>query len=229
MHATSDESGFGGSQYWVSGYPRLVEEWDYDRNGTLSPDTVSAGSGRRIWWRCRAGSDHVWRAKPNNRTAGSGCPFCTNRKVSVTNSLATCFPRLAAEWHPLENGKATPAAVVATSARVAWWRCRNDASHEWRATVRDRTRGQTACPYCSHRRVSRHTSLAECHPTLGAEWHPTRNGSLQAEDVLPGSDRVVWWCCRENPKHAWKASVVNRTCLASGCPICARRRNAPDT
>jgi hypothetical protein len=229
MGSTSTATRFGNSRYWVSGYPKLVEEWDHERNGVLTPDRVRAGSARRIWWRCARGFDHVWRAKPNNRTSGSGCPYCANKRVSVTNSLERCFPLIAREWHEDLNGKLGAEGVVATSARIAWWRCAAVPNHEWRASIRDRTRYQTACPFCSHRRVSPEASLAEVHPKLRDEWDRERNGPLTPEDVLPGSSRIVWWRCRENPSHGWRAAVVNRTSLASGCPDCARRRNTADT
>jgi hypothetical protein len=213
-----------GSRYWVSGFPRLVSEWDRERNGTLTPDTVSAGSARMIWWRCPAGEDHVWRSKPNNRSRGAGCPFCTNRRVSATNNLAAAFPLVAAEWHPWRNGRATPREVVAASSRVCWWQCSAHPGHEWRSAIRDRTRGQTACPFCAQRRASVERSLAECHPAIAAEWHPTRNADLSPRDVTPGSARVVWWRCTSNETHCWRASVANRVRRASGCPRCGRRR-----
>ena len=53
----------GGSRYWVSGHPDLVAQWHLERNATLTPETVSAGSGRLIWWRCPSGEDQVWRAR----------------------------------------------------------------------------------------------------------------------------------------------------------------------
>ena len=34
---------------------------------------------------------------------GHVCPYCSNKKVSVTNSLARVFPELAREWHPVLN------------------------------------------------------------------------------------------------------------------------------
>jgi hypothetical protein len=222
----SSSHGFTGSRHWVSGYPELVEQWHPERNGTLTPDTVSAGSARLIWWRCAAGDDHVWRAKPNNRTSGSGCPFCTNRRVSVTNSLQTCFPWIAAEWHPDRNGQARPSDVVATSSRVCWWRCSTRPEHEWRASVRDRTRGQTTCPFCTHKRVSSEDSLARRHPAIAAEWDAAGNDDLAPRDVTPGSSRAVWWRCGANPEHRWRATVANRVRRASGCPHCAGRRLA---
>ena len=219
----SDATSAQGSRYWVSGFPRLVDEWDRERNGTLTPEAVSAGSARMIWWRCKAGDDHRWRAKPNNRSRGAGCPFCTNRRVSGTNNLAASFPLIAAEWHPVKNGQTTARAVVAASSRICWWQCREQPAHEWRTSIRDRTRGQTGCPFCSQRRVSRERSLAECHPAIAAEWHPTRNEGLSAREVTPGSARPVWWRCAVNGRHCWRASVANRVRRASGCPRCARR------
>jgi hypothetical protein len=216
------------SRYWVSGFPTLVREWDRDRNGTLTPDVVTAGSARMIWWRCDKGEDHRWRAKPNNRTSGgTGCPFCANRRPSVTNSLQTCCGAIAAEWHPTRNGRATPRDVTIASTRVCWWRCSVNPAHEWRAGVRDRVRLQATCPYCAHRRVADESSLAYAFPAVASEWHPTRNGALSPRDVLPGSRRPVWWQCARDPSHCWRAAVGNRTLRASACPYCAGRRGTP--
>jgi predicted secreted protein len=113
---------------------------------------------------------------------------------------------------------------VASSARVCWWRCSTQPEHEWRAGIRERTRGQTMCPYCSHKRVSQEASLALRHPALAAEWHPTKNGRLSPNEVTLGSNRAVWWLCSSNPEHCWRATVSNRVGRASGCPRCARRR-----
>jgi hypothetical protein len=212
-----------GSQYWLSGFPHLVEQWDAEKNGTLSPDEVTQGSGRRVWWRCSAGPDHSWRASPNNRTNGTGCPFCANRRVSVTNNLSALHPVLAREWHPTKNGVLAPADVVATATRIAHWRCTVDASHEWKASIRDRVRDLTGCPFCAHKRVCLSNSLAHDFPDVAKEWHPTRNGALTAGEVSSGSSRVVFWRCSSCADHVWRAAVVNRVSRASGCPFCAGR------
>ena len=226
-------STFQGSRYWVSGYPHLVEQWDTERNGTLRAEAVTAGSGVMVWWRCPGGPDHRWRAKPNNRTRGAGCPYCTNRRVSVTNSLAARSPRIAAEWHPTRNGLVGPADITGTSTRVCWWQCSLRPEHQWRAAVRDRSRHQKGCPYCARRRVSDESSLARWHPQIAVEWDPMRNGDLSPRDVVPGSSRRVWWRCRHDPAHAWQAAVANRVRRSSGCPHCRRRtsslRNASTT
>ena len=39
--------------------PELAAEWHPTLNGALTPDMVTAGSNKRVWWQCRLG--HVWR------------------------------------------------------------------------------------------------------------------------------------------------------------------------
>jgi len=212
-----------GSKHWVASFPDLVDQWDHVRNGGLSPHDLSAGSGRRVWWVCPLGPDHRWRAKPNNRTYGAGCPFCANRRVSVTNSLATLFPALAAEWHPDGNGKLTPESVVATATRIGLWRCPRDARHVFRASVRDRTRALSDCPFCMNHRAAESNNLARLHPRVAAEWDQDMNGALTPEQVVPGARRRVFWRCAACT-HVWCATVANRVSRASGCPCCARHR-----
>ena len=143
-------------------------------------------------------------------------PFCANRRVSVTNNLQRCFPWIAAEWHPDRNGLLAPQDVVATSSRVCWWRCASRSEHEWRATVRDRTRGQTTCPFCTHKRVPREDSLAHQHPALAEEWDDAGNDELSPRDVTAGSSRAAFWRCSANSEHRWRVTFPT---------ACAMRRD----
>lgn len=211
------------SQHWVSGYPHLVAEWHPTRNGRLRPDEISYGSARRVWWKCAKGPDHEWRASPNARTSNrTGCPFCANVAVSVTNSLRAIAPDIAAEWDTEKNGKG-PDGIVAFSARPAWWRCPVSADHVWMTSPNQRVSRGTACPFCAGRRVSPTNSLATVAPDIAREWHPTRNRALKATDVVAGSQKRVWWRCPKG--HAWIASIANRTMNGSRCPTCARMRS----
>ena len=57
--------------------PELAEQWHPYRNGDLMPDEVLPGSNLKVWWKCSLG--HTWAASVNNRSKGSGCPYCTGR------------------------------------------------------------------------------------------------------------------------------------------------------
>jgi hypothetical protein len=113
------------------------------------------------------------------------------------------------------------------SNKEVWWRCSRNRNHEWPAKIQHRVNG-SGCPYCRHKLPSPENNLASAHPELAAEWHPTRNGSLKPEHVLPQSNKTVWWLCAKGSRHEWRAKIQNRTVHGTGCPYCSGRRASPD-
>lgn len=99
-------------------HPKVAAQWARSLNGQLTPDQVTAGSGRKVWWRCKR--RHEWVACVSSRTGGSGCPTCAG---FYSKPLSTTHPELAAQWHPTRNGNLTPDKVTAGSARRVWWLC----------------------------------------------------------------------------------------------------------
>jgi hypothetical protein len=197
------------------GLGSLLDQWDEGKNGELSPDSVSYGSQRKVWWRCGAG--HSWQTAVYARTSGAGCPYCTGRRVAPgDNDLATERPDLASQWHPVKNQDLTPRDVSAGSHKVVWWLCQ--AGHEWQASVRNRTNG-TGCPVCAGKAiVPGENDLATAFPGIAEQWHPTKNGSLTPRDISIGSRKKIWWQCEKG--HEWQAFASTRV-QGSGCPVCA--------
>ena len=132
--------------------------------------------------------------------------------VRKPRSLFSENPSLAKEWHPTKNMLLTPKDVKPGSNKKVWWLCKE--RHSWEALVNSRSRGH-GCPFCSGKRVTPRTSLKQVNPKLAKEWHPTKNGSLMATDVLPRSNKEVWWLCKKG--HEWKAPIVNQR----KCPYCS--------
>jgi hypothetical protein len=206
-------------------YPDVASEWHPSKNGGLTPNQVPPGSDKKVWWKCEAGPDHEWQSSVSNRTSGNkGCPFCAGNQVSVTNSLATLYPAVAAEWHPAKNGDITPDKVVAGSEKPYWWQCLIDPNHEWMASPNKRGGARTRCPYCANRAVSATNSLAARFPEIAVQWHPARNGDLTPDTVVAGSHNPVWWKCPNGPDHEWQISPMARTHGGSDCPFCANRK-----
>ncbi len=58
--------------------PQLMAEWDYAKNGELSPHTISPYSHKKAWWKCSCGNE--WEAEIKSRQLGTGCPICNRRK-----------------------------------------------------------------------------------------------------------------------------------------------------
>ena len=131
-------------------YPAIAAQWDYGKNGSLTPDQVATDSHRPAWWLC--GEGHSYRAEPHKRTYyHTGCPYCAGKKVLPGfNDLQTAAPEIAAQWHPTLNGSVTPRMVTAGSGMQAWWLC--PFGHAWKARVFSRTgAGRTGCPICAGR------------------------------------------------------------------------------
>lgn len=203
-------------------HPALAAEWHPTKNGTLTPQDVSAGSKRRVWWQCAQG--HTWQATVKSRAlGGAGCPVCTGRQVEPgVNDLATTHPDIAAQWHPEKNGPLTPRDVSAGSKRQVWWQCSQ--GHVWQARIASRVTGR-GCPVCAGRRiVPGENDLAASHPDLARQWHPSRNGDLSPDRLAPHSNRKVWWQCAHG--HAWQATPASRL-RGSGCPYCSGRKVLP--
>ena len=128
-------------------HPLLAAEWDEERNGALSPEDVTRGSEKNVWWRCPEG--HSYQAMVFSRVAGTACPYCSGKKVLAGfNDLATTDPRIAQQWYyPLNEGL-SPEQVTRGSHKKVWWQCGE--GHVWQAAVYARTRRLSSdCPVCA--------------------------------------------------------------------------------
>jgi hypothetical protein len=217
-------------------HPALALEFHPTKNGDWTTDNLVAGTNRKLWWICKAISDtpcgHEWQSIGANRSRhGRGCPACSNHAVHIDgrNSMRSTHPNLAEELHPTRNGDLTPSDVVAGTHHEIWWRCttisESPCGYEWVASGKNRNTGR-GCTVCSNRMIhpDHSNSMANTHPELAAEWHPTKNGDLTPNDVVAGSKKKVWWRCStlsESPcGHEWLTTLFHRK-RGSGCSVCA--------
>lgn len=128
--------------------PELLHYWHPTKNINITPDDVSIKSFDKVWWKCPKGVDHEWECsvryalKSDMKTVN--CPFCFNKRVSITNSLVTRYPEIAAQWHPTKNGSLLPSQVTYVSNTAVWWQCDRDPSHVWKREIRKRVHPLTA-------------------------------------------------------------------------------------
>lgn len=62
--------------------PDIAQDWNYEKNGDLSPENVTCSSGKKVWWKCRTCGTE-WYCKVLARTSdqAQGCPECTKRLI----------------------------------------------------------------------------------------------------------------------------------------------------
>ena len=93
-------------------HPDISKQWHPTKNGHLSPNDVTIGSGKLVWWKCPKGDDHEWENSPSSRYNRKEkriikYSVCSGRTIVKSNSLQTLNPELAKEWHPTKNGDFT--------------------------------------------------------------------------------------------------------------------------
>lgn len=101
-----------------------------------------------------------------------------------------------------------------------YWKClNNDCEEMFDSTWNDISHNR-GCPYCCNpaQRVGLSNCLATKNPELALEWHPILNGKLTPYNVTSGSNKKVWWVCKECGNE-WEAHIANRN-NGTGCPEC---------
>ena len=166
-------------------HPELVSEWS-EKNLPLTPDDITFGSNKKVWWRGACG--HEWQTSVKARSNGEKCPICSGaRVIAGINDLATLEPLLVKQWS--KKNKIKPTEVSIGSHKKVIWRC--EKGHEWEAAVKSRTINKTGCPYCSHNKVlAGFNDLATLLPDIAAEWSDRNypllpiNPKIEIEGIL---------------------------------------------
>ena len=106
-------------------HPELIAEWS-EKNLPLTPDNVTFGSNKKVWWKGACG--HEWETSVKARSNGEKCPICSGaRVVAGINDLSTLKPELASEWS--EENEIKPTEVSIGSHKKVIWKCK--LGHEW--------------------------------------------------------------------------------------------------
>lgn len=206
--------------------PELLDEWDYERNGSLRPSMITPSSNKKVWWTCKV-CGYGWKTDPAHRTREDrdkkrGCPCCNHKAVVPgINDAATYNPEVAKDWDDELNGKPLNTFLPASNKR-GWWTC-HTCGMTWEAQVQSRVVGGKSCPFCAGKRpIPGMTDLFTLRPELAKEWNYEKNGNLTPHDVTEFSSKRIWWACGICG-YEWKATVANRS-DGRGCPHCAPNR-----
>ena len=188
--------------------PELVSEWS-DKNLPLTPDKITYGSNKVVWWKGACG--HEWQTSVKARSSGENCPICSGaRVIEGINDLATLKPELADEWSSKNNPLKPTMITIGSHKKVIWL---DKYGHEWTATVKSRALNG------AHNKVFEgFNDLATLFPEIAAEWSE-RNLPLLPTMVTPFTNRKVWWKCKDCGNE-WYTLISTRS-GGSQCPYCS--------
>lgn len=213
-------------------HPYLVAEWDYEKNYPLTPQDVSKGMSKKVWWVCK--DKHSWCTMISTKVRGCSCTVCADlvkrnkaalRIKKPKDTLIITHPLLAKEWHHTKNLPLTPEEVTYGENRKVWWQC--EKGHEWEATLNNRTSNKSNCPICANQQLLiGYNDLATLRPDIAKQWDYVKNHPLRPEDFMVGSSKQkVYWEC-DVCNHKWFSSPNCRTQKKwNYCPNCVKGRH----
>lgn len=200
-------------------FPDWVKTLWHPTKNVLPFESLSAGSGKKVWWVCDNG--HEWEAQFRSVVSGHSCPYCSGNKVWVGfNDLATMQPELVKQWSS-ENA-IKPETVVRGTRQKVKWVCSE--GHKWEATVLSRAVNGTGCPYCAGQKVwIGFNDLATTQPELAEEWDFTKNAK-SPQQITSGINAKFWWLCKRG--HSYDAYLGERK-QGAGCYYCNNAKILP--
>ncbi len=64
-------------------YPKIAEEWNYQKNIDITPNQIRPQSNKVYWWKCKK-CGHEWQTSPCYRFKGTNCPKCA-RQITISS------------------------------------------------------------------------------------------------------------------------------------------------
>lgn len=180
----------------------LLKEFDTIKN--LLPLYYFTNVKEKAWFNCKKGPDHSYLATFESKLKGTGCPFCTGKKASKTNSLESLYPEITTTWRPSLNNGLLASQVLAHSRKKRCFCCPDcgyGENGEWCVQVRSRTQNNSKCPRCkykpprSKREIRIFFELKYLFPQLDInQFALLIGGKLHYCDIvinLPGKKKVI--------------------------------------
>ncbi len=118
-----------------------------------------------------------------------------------------------------------PRAASKQSAELASFICKQGHRHQRTLNTMFSAlkRGRDGCRYCAGvRALAGFNSMAETHPSLARQWHPSLNAGKSPSNVSgAGNSRSYWWICPSG--HEWQATPNNRAKAEGARTVRGRR------
>lgn len=221
--------------------PQIAKEWDYEKNGGITPDMVAPTTSDKYWWIIdykKTDGTVVklsWDASPSERSRGEGCPYISNpmKRILVGfNDLESQYPELAKQWSPKNIKK--PSEVFKGCNKDFIWHIEHYDERtgklfdfEWTAQVNQRNDDGSDCPYLSNKKSwPGFNDLESNFPEIAKEFDVEKNGVTPDEIVFSSKKKLFWKKDAYDSRtgqiikdYTWKQSPYDRTVMGKNCPL----------
>lgn len=201
---------------YISDYPDLMEEWDWERNSELDPTTITHSSAKfKPFWVCP--KNHSYQSEAYRRTRGRGCNICSGKAIVIgVNNISHTHPEVAKYLlNPSDGDKYSQGNTTKVP-----WKC--ELGHITHARISHRVSG-TGCRICTNQEVLvGFNDLWTTDPDFAVQLLDQTDGYKY---VVHTAKRLFWLCSKG---HIYNISVSSRKRSGSGCPTCSYRISKPE-
>lgn len=140
-------------------FPEIARHWDYATNEPLLPTHVYAGANRTAHFIC-PDCGESYPARIDHRTVeGSGCSYCSGKRVRPEHSLGALHPELVRQMHPTLNKDIDPFTLTVKSNKQMSFVCSEghvfETSANRRVSTFEKTGRYSGCLTCYRERGGR--------------------------------------------------------------------------
>lgn len=200
-------------------YPKLKEMWDYDSNTGLDSDELTAGSNRKVVWKCEKG--HRFPRIIEDMIKSSNCPFCS-KKLAIPNEtdILTEHPEVI-PWIDFDNNEWIDFSHIRSGSGLnIKWKCPQ--GHTFNDEIYAFVERGRRCPYCSGRRKTPENGLMAKYPEIAKRM--IGRTDEEKKIIAPHSHTYYKWIC--DVGHIYDRSVDNEV-SGNKCPFCLKRKPIP--
>nr|WNL49722.1 restriction endonuclease [Marseillevirus sp.] len=140
-----------------------AEFWSVEKN-KQRPRDVLFSSGRKFWFECKR-CGHSFEVSLANVSSGCFCPFCSNKRLCLSDDCKTCFEKSfashnKAEFWDIEKNEQRPREVFTYSSKKYWFEC--EKKHKFFSVLSKVSSGGW-CPKCKNKTEAKLFSFLEEH------------------------------------------------------------------
>ena len=196
-------------------YPDIANLWNYEKNGTITPNMILPNSNHKFNWKCHI-CHQAWTGSPNSMiTKKYICSYCAGLKpIKGKTDFATVCPDKAKYWDYEKNTK-NPDEILPSSNKKFHFKC-PICGNKWSAAPN----WKSGCAVCSgHKVMKGFNDFATKHTDLLKDWD-YENNTVKPDEITSGADIIINWKCHVCG-FPWPTYLYNRTGRHNkGCPAC---------
>lgn len=191
----------------------------------LLPEDVCISSRSKCWFHCH-NCGHEYEQKPDSKTTGSGCPFCSNKKLCGELDCDFCLPKSCNVYSDIwsSKNKIESHKIFISSGKKYLFYC-IDCGHDYNQSPEGKTRGR-GCYYCCNynSKLCGDLDCLFCLPKscyIYKEFWSQKN-IIESHKIAISSHKKQFFNCKDC-KHEYTQSPAGKT-RGRGCYFCASKK-----